>query len=132
MSEYQMGLFGDPPEPAPVYKPLPKKNRVDTGRTGWELVDHACRLCLGRIVVRRQRGVTVEARCCECGQHAFGDIADVCCCGADCGTAGRVLECFRNPDITPSVPQEVLVRERVVVERRGERRQAKPVGSKDF
>lgn len=126
----QLNLFGEAPVPAPP-EPPPRVRR-DTGAGGWELVEHACQHCLGRVLVRRKRGVTVEARCAECGAHSFEGIADVCCCGAQCGTIGHVLECFRNPAPTPALPQEVLVRERPIIERRGDRRRANPVASKDF
>jgi hypothetical protein len=124
----QLPLFGD----APVAPAIPEKVRRDTGPGGWELVDHACQHCLGRVLVRRRRGITVEARCAECGAHSSEGIAGVCCCGAECGTVGHVLECFRNPTVSPSLPQEVLVRERPTVERRADPRRSKPVGSKDF
>jgi hypothetical protein len=124
----QLNLFGDTPAPA---IPAPKKVRRDTGAGGWDLVDHACQHCLGRVLVRRARGKTIEARCAECGAHSFGEIVDVCCCGATCGTIGHVLECFRNPNVSPTLPQEVLVRERPAVERRAEGR-AKPVGTREL
>lgn len=126
----QLNLFGE--TPAPPVDQAPVRTRRDTRRGGWELVDHACQHCLGRVLVRRKRGRTVEVRCAECGATARGDIAEVCCCGATCGTVGHVLECFRNPHVTPACPQEVLVRERPLVERRGDRRRAKPVGSHEL
>lgn len=126
----QLPLFGDAAAPPAI--PLPKKIRRDTGAGGWELVDHACQHCLGRVLVRRKRGVTVEARCAECGAHSFEGIAGVCCCGAECGTIGHVLECFANPGVSTATPQEVLVRERPLVERRVAPRAPKPMGSKDY
>lgn len=126
----QLNLFGE--APLPVAVPVPKKVRCDTGAGKWELVDHACQHCLGRVLVRRKRGLTVEARCAECGAHSFEGIASVCCCGAECGTIGHVLSCYRNPEVSPSCPQEVLVRERPAIERRKDPRRAKPMGAKEF
>ncbi|MCE3602725.1 hypothetical protein LXA47_03815 [Massilia sp. P8910] len=125
----QLDLFGAPANVVPAGL---KRTRVAAAVTGWDLVDHACRHCLGRVLMRRHRDGTVEARCAECGAHSEDGIREVCCCGAECGTLGHVLECFRNPAITPSVPQEILVRERLVVEQRRERRRPKLVGHRDF
>jgi hypothetical protein len=99
---------------------------------GWELSDHACRQCLGRVLQRRLGGVVVEARCAECGSAGSGGAASICCCGAEAGTLGKILECFRNPDITPAVPQEVLVRERPVTEKPSEQRRVRPVGMREY
>lgn len=109
-----------------------KKSRPNYA-AGWELVDHACRNCLGRVLVRRDhKGEPVETRCAECGTRAAGGYLEICCCGADCGALGRVLECFPNPEVTPAVPQEVLVRERPIEATDIERRTARPVSVKGY
>lgn len=126
----QLDLFGG--APAGVVAPPLKRTRLAAAVTGWDLVDHACHHCLGRILMRRHKDGTVEARCAECGAHSRDGIREVCCCGADCGKLGHVLECFRNPEVTQSVPQEILVRERLVVDRRTDRARANPVGHRDF
>jgi hypothetical protein len=124
-------LFGDftpAPAPLPVVPPqAPPRRRA--GEMQWHLTDHACRHCLGRVLKRMSRGVITEVRCAECGAEALGDHTAVCCCGAQAGSSGSVLECVRNPDRTKGNPQEILVRERrqrdvaVAVERR----KARPV-----
>jgi len=127
----QIDLFSgtvSPAGPAPVTLSKPRA----PGKGGWELVDHACRHCMGRVLVRTHKGIPLEARCAECGARADAGHAEICCCGAECGRAGFVLECFRNPEITPAVPQEVLVREKLVIERRGNRRRSNPVGHSDL
>ena len=80
----------------------------------WSLSDHACRFCFGRVLQREERGKIVEVRCAECGKAAPGAAHTVCCCGADYGALDRVLECFRNPNMTEAIPQEILVRERAL------------------
>ena len=80
----------------------------------WTFTDHACRVCFGRVLERVDKHHVHEVRCAECGQTAQGEPTTICCCGADCGTLGHALECFRNPDVSPANPQEIMVRERLV------------------
>lgn len=125
-------LFGDP-LPLPVLPPLaPPKRRA--GELHWHLTDHACRSCFGRVLARISRGIVLEVRCAECGSQALGDHTAICCCGAQAGSSGSVLECVRNPERSKALPQEVLVRERrqrdvpVAVDRR----KARPVKVNDY
>jgi hypothetical protein len=78
---------------------------------GWQLTSHACRHCLGRLLTR-QHGGNIDTQCAECEQNVAGPVDALCCCGVECGTAGRVLECFKNNQIDKRIPQAVLVRER--------------------
>jgi hypothetical protein len=78
----------------------------------WEVADHACRHCLGRVLQRLVRGVTVEVRCAQCGARADGGHLALCCCGAEAGALDYPLECFKNPHVSIDVPHEILVRER--------------------
>jgi hypothetical protein len=77
----------------------------------WQLADHACRFCFGRVLVRKVKGRVVEARCAECSKSAQSGPEGICCCGADCGALGKALECFRNPSPSAENPQEIMVRE---------------------
>lgn len=79
----------------------------------WEVTDHACRFCLGRVLQRDHKGGS-EVRCAQCGGRADGDSISLCCCGADCGQVGVVLECYKNPNVTNAVPHEIMVRERAI------------------
>jgi hypothetical protein len=81
---------------------------------GWQLANHACRFCFGRVLQRVAGGRVVEVRCAECGKSADGLPRMLCCCGAECGDLGYVLECVRNRNVTNEVPHEILVRERLV------------------
>jgi hypothetical protein len=100
---------------------------------GWDCVDHACRYCSGRLLRRVNANGTVVIRCAECGSNAVGEHASLCWCGVEVRGHGNVFECFRNPEVTDSVPQEVLVRERALVsapQKKG--RTTNPVRIKEF
>lgn len=126
----QLDLFADH---TGTVVPVANERRKKPRPGGWELADHACRHCLGRVLVRRDaKGDPIESRCAECGATAAGGHREICCCGADCGTLGHILECFKNPEISQAVPQEILVRERPVADKVEERRLAKPVGIREF
>lgn len=105
----QGGLFGDFELPTEV-KPRRRK-RVSTG---WEFTDHACRNCMGRVMRRVNPDETVVVRCAECGASAVGEPNALCYCGVELRGHGTVFECFRNPTLSITTPQEVLVRERKV------------------
>ncbi|MEM5330356.1 KilA-N domain-containing protein [Paraburkholderia sp. JHI2823] len=79
---------------------------------GWQVADHACRFCFGRVLQRVHKCEVVEVRCANCGKRADGPPKILCCCSADCGDLGHALECFKNPEVTNEVPHEILVRER--------------------
>lgn len=76
----------------------------------WELTDHCCRVCFGRIL--RQPGAPGERmyRCSNCGLQAQGDRpAVLCSCGMRLkGNRGGLLRCERNPDPRPEFPSEVI------------------------
>ncbi len=81
----------------------------------WEMTDHACSRCFGRVL--EQEDATKAGagrwlyRCAECGLEGLGTALAVCCCSTQIG--GRAgLECVRNPSPTRELPQEVLVRQR--------------------
>lgn len=88
------------------------KTFADTNNSqpGWALSPHACRHCLGRVLVSQIDGVDV-ARCAECEASAIGVHRALCCCGSSFGANGQILECYLNPTVSKAVPQIVLVRE---------------------
>ncbi len=120
----QLSLFDTLPGGKPREETAQRPKRV---AAGWTVVDHACRHCGGRVLVRLHKGRQVASRCAECGAEGDGDHSTVCCCGEDLGALGRALECFRNPNVSREVPYQILVRERVVSREDRERRAAKPV-----
>ena len=106
----------------------PKKKRNVS--VGWEFTDHACRNCMGRVMRRVNVDGQVVARCAECGASAVGEAQSLCWCGVEVRGHGTVFECFRNPEVTLSTPQEVLVRERKVERVSVPPRRSNPVGSR--
>lgn len=95
----------------------------------WEIVDHACRHCMGRLVVRQNEEGQSFTRCCECGAEVLGGHDALCWCGVEVRGESHVFECFRNLRQNMEVPQEILVRERRVVRvpERPEPRRLNPV-----
>jgi hypothetical protein len=86
----------------------------------WELTEHACRICMGRVLVRKEPSGLRIARCAECGAtaedaHTRDAIHKVCACGAKQRSAetGRQKDagrrCIRNPYLRPELPQEIVV-----------------------
>lgn len=70
---------------------------------GWNLTQHCCATCLGRVVERS--GIY---RCATCGREAR-EVRDVCCCGlkrADGQSLG--FRCEVNPDKSPRMPAEIV------------------------
>lgn len=77
----------------------------------WAITDHACRLCLGRVLARRdKRSGDRHVRCAECGAGHIGNVDSLCACGVRF-TNGRDagLRCGCHTP-TPETPQQVTVR----------------------
>lgn len=125
----QLSLFDRAVPSASPQEAVDRPRRI---AAGWAVVDHACRHCGGRVLVRLHKGNEVQARCAECGAEADGDHTAVCSCGEDLGALGKALECFRNPNVTREVPYQILVRERVMTPEERERRVARPVRTGDL
>lgn len=94
----------------------------------WDLTDHCCRVCFGRVLEREDKAAPGAERwryrCAECGAAGVGWALSICFCGAKVGN-GPGLECVRNPAApTQEVPHEVVVRQRV--EQRKERDRTVP------
>lgn len=121
---FQFDLFNDPFEAPAIERPAPRKVRLSAG---WQVADHACRFCFGRVLQRVHKGEAVEVRCAECGKRADGAPKMLCCCGADCGDLGLALECVKNPQVTNENPHEILVRERRVDVAEQSKAPARPV-----
>lgn len=78
----------------------------------WELTDHACARCFGRVLQETANGASLpKYRCAECGHIGAGTVQSICTCGVKVGS-GSGLECLRNVTPRPELPQEVLVRQR--------------------
>ena len=91
------------------------KRRKRFRRDGhWEISDHSCKHCMGRLLRRQLVDGTETHRCCECGASEPGDHTKLCWCGVEVRGHGRVFECYRNREQSDATPHEVLVRERVL------------------
>lgn len=82
----------------------------------WELTDHACRVCAGRILYRVDESGKRVAKCSEC--EATGEdpgsrtraIEAVCACGKrhrNGRDAGH--RCERNEHVCPELPQIIVI-----------------------
>jgi len=90
----------------------------------WELLDHVCRQCLGRILYNT---TTTEHRCADCGARAGkgSSVDSLCACGAlltppkpkkenradaDLPRPApvQILRCARNYAKSPDFPAEVI------------------------
>lgn len=76
----------------------------------FNLTDHACSSCFGRIL-ERAKGEGPRFRCAECGATSNAAMQALCCCGVSVGGKPG-LECIKNPVRSPAAPQEVVVRQR--------------------
>lgn len=74
---------------------------------GWTLVDHACRVCLGRVA---ERGGVF--RCCDCGVRGVGGPSSICGCGIRVaeGVHRRLpFACTPNPHQCAEAPAVVTI-----------------------
>lgn len=77
----------------------------------WDLTEHVCRICLGRVLRRKAEAGGFFFRCADCGLERAGRVEAICACGAKLKTGKNAgLRCRANPD-GPSVenPAEVVV-----------------------
>ena len=76
----------------------------------WNLTDHACRVCLGRILTRHDKNGRQHVRCANCGLESSGNHKSLCACGQKT-RAGKDagMRCAINPRQTPENPEEIVV-----------------------
>lgn len=82
-------------------------------RGRWNIVDHACRHCMGRVLSGESKEGVPVVHCAECGAEEFGDHEALCFCNVKMPDGSRLFECFvpePDPNVVPG-PQ-VRVRER--------------------
>jgi hypothetical protein len=77
----------------------------------WEMTDHVCRRCFGRVLRRPhdENGGTV-VRCANCGWEALGTHRAMCACSAARGPFAKI-RCVRQDKPTPEFPSEVVATE---------------------
>lgn len=76
----------------------------------WEITDHVCRVCFGRVLVGVGDNNKGLARCADCGVTG-AVVKAICTCGIPMNTGGNGgLRCMKNPRITIENPAEIVVR----------------------
>jgi len=107
----QMPLFvPSPDELAKSAVELSRRRKKAAASAGWEVTDHVCRTCWGRILKRPGQDGEAELRCANCGASAHGKEDALCCCGIEVD-GKHPFECVANPDQSIA-PAEIAVRER--------------------
>lgn len=76
----------------------------------WEVLDHVCRLCFGRLLRRIDTDGKPIIRCADCGTRVSGRVENLCMCGAKLSN-GRLagLSCQRNSKPSIEQPAEIVV-----------------------
>lgn len=80
---------------------------------GYEIADHLCRMCNGRILTKTDPvNGKQTCRCSNCGFSAVVAVSRICWCGAKMPATGRNagLRCTKNDNPTPEMPGEIVVR----------------------
>lgn len=92
----------------------PRQPRIGRIMAGWEITDHLCRNCYGRILETTKQvssGFVKEVRCSNCGFSAVGPATRLCWCGHKLpGGRNAGLRCQKNESPTPEMPGEIIVR----------------------
>lgn len=77
--------------------------------TVWEIEDHLCSRCLGRVLSSRDTKGGKTYRCSNCGLTGSGKVQSVCCCGVKVGgkrDAG--IRCVKNHRQDAEFPGEIV------------------------
>ncbi len=87
----------------------------------WELENHICKTCFGRLISQPGEDGNRSYRCTHCGAVAYGDDASCLCC---CGIMGKPrnraksaapvnlgIRCMVNPRPSPDFPAEIVAAE---------------------
>jgi hypothetical protein len=96
----------------------------------WQVIDHACAQCLGRLLMR-QVGNLLEYRCSECDATGSGSHESLCWCGVEVKNHGKVFECVLNDHKSPTLLNQVLVAERRVEKAAVEPRQIRTANARE-
>jgi hypothetical protein len=80
-------------------------------REAWEITDHCCRACLGRVLAMVDCHGRRVYRCAECGLRGIGSHSALCACGQKLlGGKDAGFRCVRNDRVTPEIPAEIVVK----------------------
>lgn len=83
---------------------------------GWQITDHVCRVCFGRVLMRETFDRRQVYRCSNCGAEAEGKTpAVVCSCGIRLKTGHDAgIRCQVNADRSPEWPSEITAAQAIV------------------
>jgi hypothetical protein len=74
----------------------------------WDITDHVCRRCLGRLLEREEAGRKIY-RCADCGASGEGHVSDLCTCGVTLKTGKRVsFQCVPNRAKSDAYSAEIV------------------------
>lgn len=88
-------------------QPVPANDAGSASRgTAYELTEHACRYCLGRVV---RSGDLF--RCASCKAQTMGAAAGICGCGTPVPKwfKSARMTCAPNPTPSPASPSEIVI-----------------------
>jgi len=105
---------------APKAKRRRKSSALDPNDPkGWNLTEHVCAECFGRVLAKTGAGETIY-RCACCGHHGAHKVSTVCACGMTfkrrkasepVKTIG--IHCHANPNKNPASPAEFIASDHV-------------------
>lgn len=77
----------------------------------WELIDHMCRLCYGRLLRRNDGQGRQVIHCAECDAEVSGQVEHLCVCGARTPNGRYLLglRCGVNPEQSAASPMRMVV-----------------------
>lgn len=86
---------------------------TDPSKFLWNLTDHVCRACMGRVVRRRTAdggGLLRYYRCTNCGAETRArTVSSLCACGIKLNTGRDAgIRCVRNDNPRPECPSEIV------------------------
>jgi hypothetical protein len=75
----------------------------------WTPVDHVCRHCFSRVLLRIDDAGRASARCAGCDLEAIGGPEAICACGSLPDKFRVKLRCVRNEHRTAETPAAIVV-----------------------
>jgi len=115
---------------------LPAPGKIKkTPEPSYEITDHCCLLCMGRLLKRRllSRKPSWEVVCAKCeNKTIITDGTLPCFCHRTVNIYGKMFECVKNPNKSDELPNVILVRERAVENKPPEIRPSRFVGIENY
>jgi hypothetical protein len=76
----------------------------------WQMTDHCCRACFGRVLYRETFDHRHVYRCAQCGVEREGKgTVSICCCGIKLkGGKDAGVRCTVNGERSPEFPSEII------------------------